>query len=106
MNNDQEIEKEIQEKGLTAPRVTPDHIDTLVNSLVVHSHIFPGTTVTVAAAMLPNGFVVSIAESACASPENFDQDIGLKIARSKVLDRAREELWKMEGYKLKAELAG
>ncbi len=43
--NDQQIEQEIQEKGLTAPRVTPERI----NEVIVNEqyHVFEGTTLTV-----------------------------------------------------------
>lgn len=39
------IEQQIQAKGLTAPRITPDHIDACI--LAEQYHVFPGTTVTI-----------------------------------------------------------
>ena len=36
--NEQEIEQEIQDKGLTAPRLTPDHIDDVI--LAKDFHVF------------------------------------------------------------------
>lgn len=72
------IEKEIQSKGLNAPRLTPDKIDAAIAG--EDYHVFPGTTMTVCALKLQNGFVV-IGESAAASPENFDQGVGRRIAR-------------------------
>ena len=48
---------------------------------------------------LENGFTVT-GESACASPENFDAEIGKKIA----YDNAREKIWLLEGYLLKEKL--
>ncbi len=48
---------------------------------------------------LENGFTVT-GESACASPENFDAEIGKKIA----YDNAREKIWLLEGYLLKENL--
>lgn len=103
--SDQQIEKEIQEKGLTAPRVETDQIDALVESLTFRHHHFKGTTLTVAAAILPNGFTVATAESACASPENFNADLGAKIAVAKAQQKAREKLWELEGYALKKVLS-
>ena len=41
-------------------------------------------------------------ESACASPENFNADLGKKIAR----DNARNKIWALEGYALRKKLAG
>jgi len=89
-----EVEQEIQDKGLNAPRLTPDAIDnTIVGS---DYHVFPGTTVTVACLQLRNGFTV-IGESACADPANFNEDMGRKIA----YDNARNKIWQLEGYLLR-----
>jgi hypothetical protein len=43
---------------------------------------------------------VVIGESAAASPENFDEAIGKRIAR----DNARNRIWALEGYKLRDQL--
>ncbi len=102
--NDEQVEKEIKQKGLTAPRVTKEQIDALVDSLIFKTHLVEGTTTTVAVAILPSGFTAAVAESACASPENFDADLGVKIAISRATDRARNKLWELEGYRLAAEL--
>ena len=93
------IEAEIQAKGLNAPRLTPDHIDAQI--LAEQFYVFPGTTLTVCALLLRNGFMVT-GESAAASPENFDEQIGRKIAR----DNARSKIWALEGYVLRNRLAG
>lgn len=99
MRNEAAIEKEIQDKGLNAPRLTPAHIDAQIVGTMYH--MFPGTTVTVCAMRLKNGFHV-VGESASASPENFDEEIGRKIAR----DNARNKIWALEGYVLRNKLAG
>lgn len=91
------IEKEIQDKGLNAPRLTPALIDAAIKS--VDYHIFPGTTLTVCALTLQNGFIVT-GESAAASPANFDVELGRKIAR----DNARNKIWAFEGYLLRQKL--
>lgn len=93
MRTEQSIEQQIQDKGLTAPRITPADIDARIAA--VQFHRFPGTTVTVCCMSLSNGFNV-IGESACASPANFDQEIGEKIAR----ENARAKIWALEGYLL------
>lgn len=92
------IEAEIQAKGLNAPRLTPDLIDEAIRS--EQYHVFPGTTMTVCALTLRNGYIVT-GESAAASPENFDQAIGRKIAR----DNARNKIWALEGYLLREHLS-
>lgn len=93
------IESEIQRKGLNAPRLTPQKIDDQIVSEAFH--VFPGTTLTICALTLRNGFQVT-GESAAASPENFDEEIGRKIAR----DNARNKIWAFEGYTLRNVLAG
>ena len=97
MTNEQQIEAEIQAKGKTAPRLTPDLIDAAIVS--EQYHVFHGTTLTVCALTLRNGFIVT-GESAAASPENFDQAIGRKIAR----ENARSKIWAFEGYLLRENL--
>ncbi len=96
--DEQAIEQEIQDKGLNAPRLTPQHIDDTI--LAEQFYVFPGTTLTVCALTLRNGFHV-VGESAAASPENFDEEIGKKIAR----DNARNKIWAFEGYLLRQRLA-
>lgn len=92
-----QIEAEIQRKGLNAPRLNPDMIDAAIAS--EQYYVFPGTTMTVCALTLRNGYIVT-GESAAASPENFDKEIGRKIAR----DNARNKIWSLEGYLLREKL--
>ena len=112
--NAQTIEQEIQAKGLTAPRITPDDIEANISS----EHYFTardgceqvfgggGTfpvslgLLTFCVLVLRNGFTVT-GESACASPENFDAEIGRKVARQ----NAVEKIWPLMGYALKERLA-
>lgn len=92
------IEAEIQAKGLNAPRLSPAHIDEQI--VKEDYHVFSGTTLTVCALTLKNGFHV-VGESAAASPANFDAELGRKIAR----DNARNKIWALEGYLLRSKLA-
>lgn len=116
---DDQIEQEIQAKGLTAPRVTPQRI----NDVIDGEYYFTATQgvqaafgeqdeltrltgahgelslLTFCVLRLKNGFTVT-GESACASPENFDAELGRKIAR----DNAINKVWMLEGYLLKQQL--
>lgn len=94
---EKELEKEIADKGLNAPRVTPE----LVDSKIVdeYYHIVPGTTLTICVLTLENGFTVT-GESAAASIENFDENIGRNIAKG----NARDKIFALEGYLLKQKL--
>lgn len=98
MKDEAAIEAEIQAKGLNAPRLNPQMIDEQIVDEAYH--VFPGTTLTVCALTLRNGFQVT-GESASASPENFDAEIGRKIAR----ENARNKIWALEGYALRSRLA-
>lgn len=93
-----DYQDEIKAKGLTAPRVTPDHIESVI--VAGSYHVFPGTTVTVCCLTLSNGFTV-IGESACADPANFNEELGRKIA----YDNARNKIWQLEGYLLRQKLS-
>jgi hypothetical protein len=113
------IEAEIQAKGLTEPRITPDDIEANIAS----EHYFTAREgaeanddpvgvgglkdyspsldlLTFCVLVLRNGFTVT-GESACASPENFDAEIGRKIARN----NAVQKIWPLMGYALRNQLS-
>ncbi len=114
--NDQAIENEIQAKGLTAPRITPADIE----AGILSEHYFtaadavrcdyapampdyvshPLRLLTFCVLILRNGFTVT-GESACASPENFDAELGRKIARQNAVNK----VWPLMGYALKQRLS-
>lgn len=130
--DNQELELEIQAKGLTAPRITPADIE----ANIVECRFFtawqgaqlafwdneqaktltgeaideyaknepdpngPLGLLTFCVLVLRNGFTVT-GESACASPENFDTEIGRKIARA----NAVQKIWPLMGYELKSKLS-
>lgn len=101
---DKALEAQILAKGLSAPRVMPEQIDDLVNQLSFHTYVVPGTTVTVAAAIAPGNIVVALGKSGAASAANFDEVIGRNRAISRAKDAARNQLWELEGYRLKRNL--
>ena len=117
--SDSVLEQEIQAKGLTASRVTPQRIndvidgeyyftaaqgvqaafgeqDELTRLTGAHGEL---SLLTFCVLRLKNGFTVT-GESACASPENFDAEIGRKIARENAINK----VWMLEGYLLKQHL--
>lgn len=94
--DDQKLEYEIQNKGLNAPRLTPAHIDSTIKDISYHRLT---DVLTVCVLTLMNGFTVT-GESACASPENYNEEIGNKVA----FENAREKIWMLEGYLLKEKL--
>lgn len=142
----QTIEQEIQAKGLTAPRITPDDIEAnisqeiyftaadavrfayltadldgqardqqrgIIAGLATRSYSgacldidantdvpLPAKLLTFCVLVLRNGFTVT-GESACASPENFDAELGRKIARQNAISK----VWPLMGYELRSKLA-
>lgn len=97
--NENELERELTDKGLSAPRLSPAFVDATI--LTEQYYIFPGTVMTVCCLTLQNGYNI-VGTSAPASPENFNEEIGRKIAK----DNARNQIWALEGYLLKERLKG
>ena len=123
---DQAVERAIVSAGANvAPRVTPADIE----AAIVSEHYFTAEDgragaiqsahyvgrecptaddadidalklLTFCVLVLRNGFTVT-GESACASPENFDAEIGRKIARQ----NAEQKVWPLMGYELRSKLA-
>ncbi len=92
----QSTEDLIQEKNLNAPRLTPQLIQDAIKRCEFHKLT---DVLTICVLTLVNGFTVT-GESACASPENYDKQVGEKIAR----ENAVEKIWPLEGYLLKQKL--
>jgi len=97
---DREIEIKCNELELTAPKVDAAEIDKLVDSLVIDYYVVPNTTTTMAVAINENGFTIATGMAACVSPENFNREVGQDIAKRAAIDKARDELWRLEGYAL------
>lgn len=95
--DEQTVEKEIQEKDLNAPRLSPEKINAEI--VTEQFHVFPGTVLTICALTLRNGFQV-VGKSAPVSTENFDEELGRKIAR----EDARRQIWALEGYLLRTRI--
>lgn len=91
--SEHDIEKEIQQKGLTAKRLTPADIDSVIEK--EYYHRVPETTMTICVLTIRKGFMVT-GESAAVSLENFDEEIGKRIA----YENARNKIWALEGYLL------
>lgn len=113
--SDKSVGQMIEEKGMTAPRITPADLQANIKGCVyftaqdgVHGsdpHVAQYTDksldlLTFCVLVLRNGFTVT-GESACASPENFDAEIGRKIARQ----NAEQKIWPLMGYELRSKLS-
>lgn len=120
MSTDAQTEQAIKAAGAdVAPRVTPADIEANIASEHyftaedgVHgamlanpdrpTHLYETSLqlLTFCVLVLRNGFTVT-GESACASPENFNAEIGRHIAREKAIDK----IWPLLGYELRSKLA-
>lgn len=127
--SDEQIETMIKEQGADkAPRVTPADIEANIASedyFTADAAVFGKpkrvgfrrtngkyipifedarhqalSLLTFCVLTLKNGFTVT-GESACASPENFDAEIGRRIAR----ENAVQKIWSLMGYELRSKLA-
>lgn len=99
-----EIQKELDAKGKTAPRVQAQTVKDLVSTLSYSTVQIPNTTCTVAAAIMPNGFVIAVGESFAVSSSNFDPETGIKVAIDNAKAKAIEKFWFGEGYALRKSL--
>jgi hypothetical protein len=106
MSNDQSEENQILAKGAdVAPRVMLAEIDEIMNRRVTYIGGRVGeTTSVVMHAFLDGNFLLASGHSACVSVENFNLDLGISFASSKAASKAREQLWLLEGYLLRAKL--
>ena len=87
--------------AFTAELLRKDTGDAVVSAGVAHPDLLKPSLnlLTFCVLVLRNGFTVT-GESACASPENFDAEIGRKIARQ----NAEQKIWPLMGYELKERL--
>lgn len=99
-HTDEQMEQEIQDKGLTAPRVTLDQIKAMMKRVQYKFNQTEGTTSTFAHAFLDGEFFLATGHSACVSKENFDAELGREYAQSNAEKHAQDKLWELEGYNL------
>ena len=117
--DDAALEAQIAEKASVAPRVTPADIEAAIRS----EHYFTAAQgasdpcaynvckpapvfatdslalLTFCVLVLENGFTVT-GESACASPDNFNEEIGRKVARANAVNK----IWPLLGFRLRDQL--
>ncbi len=92
-----QIEEAPEPEKKTYPKLTREDIIGVIKDEYYH-HV-PETSMTICVLTLKNDFQVT-GESASASVENFDSEVGRTLAKS----RAVEQIWKLEGYLLKEKM--
>lgn len=80
--------------------ITQEQIDNLIRESQVNVKTVFGKC-TIVAVQLKNGFVL-VESSACVDPMNYDEALGMSIC----MERIKNRLWELEGYKLQYELGG
>jgi hypothetical protein len=97
-----DIEKEVNQKGLHAPRVTPSDLEANIAEVeIVKFTTKGGQVLRWAVLTTQSGFAV-VGKPACAvSPENDNAELGEKIA----IRNSREELWPLMGYELRSRVS-
>ena len=96
----EKVENEIGEEVAksTAPFVCTDHVANIIEDSDIEVFtVFDKCTVM--ACRLPNGFVIT-ESSACVSPENYDEEVGLETCYNKIFDKVCE----LEAYKLQEKM--
>lgn len=88
--NDEELDAKLS--ASPAPRVTKEAMEDRIESVTYNRF---SETVTICQINLDNGYSVR-GESACVNPENYNSDIGNRIA----YDNAFQKLWPLFGFLL------
>lgn len=92
MLNDQELNAALE--ASPAERITKEYIQSRIKESFDDQ--LPSTpTVTIVTIVLDNGYSVR-GESACVNPENYNKEIGVRIA----YDNAFAKLWALFGFLL------
>lgn len=104
------VEEMIKEKGADkAPRITPASIEAeIASEYYCNGEQVASVTpadpalrlLTLCILVLKNGFTI-VGKSACASPENYNREVGERVAR----EDAVRQIWPLEGYALRKQLA-
>ncbi len=108
--------KSVTEADIAAISVAPRVAEKDLEANIVHTTFFTAAEgsigkrgaksayeslnlLTICVLVLKNGFTVT-GESACASPENYDKEIGERLA----LSDAKKKIWPLMGYELRTRL--
>lgn len=101
MNNNEKLEKQIQDLKLEAPRVTLDRVNSIITNVEYKTVVTKsGTKFMYCYITLKNGFTVTGNPSVCVSAANFNESVGKQVS----YENAFKNIWGLEAYALKNEL--
>lgn len=85
---------------MNANTITQAQIDKMIQESQIQVKTVFGKC-TIVAVQLKNGFVL-VESSSCVDPMNYSEAMGMAIC----IERIKNKLWELEGYKLQNELGG
>lgn len=100
MTSDTDMNKDFAGKY---PKVTPEHIQGLMDKVVYIPSRVANTTTTLVVSYIKIGnvdFTLATTTMACVDKRNFDLDKGFKYCVEKCEHETRDKLWELEGYLL------
>lgn len=95
---DVDMENEIVALDLTAPRVTLEKIQEMMENVKYHFNVIGTTTYCHA---FYEGFSLATEFTACVDVKNFNAELGKKYAKIKTERSAQDKLFELEGWRLK-----
>lgn len=85
---------------MSANTITQAQIDKMIQESQIQVKTVFGKC-TIVAVQLKNGFVL-VESSSCVDPMNYSEAMGMAIC----IERIKNKLWELEGYKLQNEIGG
>jgi hypothetical protein len=104
--SDEQMENEIIDLNLTAPRIPLRDVRALLERVTYRTERPEGTTSTFVHAFFDGKFWLGTGHTACVSPENFNAELGVKHATQNAEKIATDKLYELEGWRLFCDLNG
>jgi len=103
MTSDKEMCNDFESSGSIYPKVSPDHIESLMNQVKYDVQLVADTTTTIVTGYIAMGavdFTLATATMACVDKRNFNKKLGAKYCTEKCAAMCKDKLWELEGYLL------
>lgn len=87
-----------------ATKVPKSTVDSILATVKLQFHRFPGTNGVIAVAHLPDGFIVSTGVGSCVHGPNFNEAAGIEAATEQAMRKAEDKIWEMQGTLLREQI--
>ena len=87
-----------------ATKVPKSTVDSILATVKLQFHRFPGTNGVIAVAHLPDGFIVSTGVGSCVHGPNFNEAAGIEAASEQAMRKAEDKIWEMQGTLLREQI--